>query len=77
MSGRVFTLTTMSNELLPFPLEVAEDVHETPLPSWEELQLLRQEIDPLGIRKLEALSGAERRQLLHEIIARETPGKAI
>ncbi len=60
-----------------FPLEVAEDVHETPLPSWEELQLLRQEIDPLGIRKLEALSGAERRQLLHEIIARETPGKAI
>lgn len=60
-----------------FPLEVAADVHETPLPSREELQLLRQEIDPLGIRKLEALSGAERRQLLHEIIARETAGRAI
>jgi hypothetical protein len=35
----------------------------------DELQLLRQEIDPLSIRKLESLSGAERRQLLREIIA--------
>lgn len=54
-----------------FPLEVADDLHETPLPSMDELRLLRQEIDPLSIRKLESLSGAERRQLLREIIASE------
>jgi hypothetical protein len=54
-----------------FPLDVAPDVHQTPLPAPAELRLLRQEIDPLGIRKLEALSGALRRQLLHEIIASE------
>jgi acyl CoA:acetate/3-ketoacid CoA transferase beta subunit len=54
-----------------FPIEVAPDVHQTPLPDPAELRLLRQEIDPLGIRKLEALSGAGRRQLLHEIIASE------
>jgi glutaconate CoA-transferase subunit B len=55
-----------------FPLEVAPDVHPTPLPEPAELRLLRAEIDPLGIRKLEALSGAARRQLLHEIIAIES-----
>ena len=55
-----------------FPLDVDEKVHQTPLPTLDELRLLRQEIDPLGIRKLEALSGAERRQLLHQIIASET-----
>lgn len=55
-----------------FPLEVAPDVHQTPLPLPAELRLLREEIDPLGIRKLESLSGAPRRQLLHEIIASET-----
>lgn len=51
-----------------FELEVATDVHETPLPKAEELRLLREEIDPLGIRRLESLSGAARRQLLREII---------
>jgi glutaconate CoA-transferase subunit B len=55
-----------------FPLDVDEEVHPTPLPIMDDLRLLRQEIDPLGIRKLEALSGAERRQLLHQIIASET-----
>jgi glutaconate CoA-transferase, subunit B len=55
-----------------FELEVAPDLHETPPPTAEELRLLREEIDPLGIRKLEALSGSARRQLLHEIIAVET-----
>ena len=55
-----------------FQLEVIENIQETPLPTEDELRLLRQEIDPLGIRKLEALSGAERRQLLREIIASET-----
>lgn len=51
-----------------FELEVITDIAETPLPSTEELRLLREEIDPLGIRCLESLSGASRRQLLHEII---------
>jgi hypothetical protein len=55
-----------------FELEIASDVHETLLPTLEELRLLHEEIDPFGIRHLEALSGAERRQLLHQIIAAET-----
>lgn len=55
-----------------FPLEIAADVHETQPPTSEEIRLLRQEIDPLGIRKLEALGGAARRQLLHDIIDAET-----
>ncbi len=54
-----------------FELEHAPDAQETPGPTSEEIRLLRQEIDPLGIRRLEALSGAARRQLLHEIIASE------
>ena len=54
-----------------FDLIVSSDVHETPLPSHDELGLLREEIDPLGIRCLESLSGASRRQLLHEIIQKE------
>ena len=55
-----------------FNLEIASDVHETPLPTQEELRRLRIEIDPLGIRRLELLSGADRRKLLREIIAAET-----
>jgi len=54
-----------------FELEIATDVHETPPPTPDELRLLREEIDPLGIRRLESLSGAERRQLLHTIIDSE------
>ena len=54
-----------------FELMISDSVHETPAPTPEELELIREEIDPLGIRKLELLSGAERRILLREIIARE------
>lgn len=54
-----------------FDLEVAPDVSETPPPTADDLRLLREEIDPLGIRRLEFLSGAARRELLHEIVARE------
>ena len=54
-----------------FELPFAPDLCETPLPSAEEIRLLRQEIDPLGIRRLELLSGAARRQALHDIIAVE------
>lgn len=54
-----------------FELEIAPGIGETPLPTSEEIRLLREEIDPLGIRRLESLSGAARRQLMHEIIAIE------
>jgi len=54
-----------------FKLDISPDVCETPPPTEEELSLLRREIDPLGIRKLELLSGSKRRSLLHEIVSRE------
>jgi len=54
-----------------FSIEAVSPLAETPLPSTEELRLLREEIDPMGIRRLESLSGAARRQLLHEIVIRE------
>jgi glutaconate CoA-transferase subunit B len=54
-----------------FPLEVAPDVTETPPPTREQVRLLREEIDPLGIRRLECLSGRERRSALREIVERE------
>jgi glutaconate CoA-transferase subunit B len=55
-----------------FPLQIAPHISETTPPTEEELYLLRNEIDPLGIRRLELLSGAERRSLLHQIIVQET-----
>lgn len=57
-----------------FPLAMAPDFHETPPPSAEEVRLLREEIDPLGIRDLERLSGGRRRAKLREIIEREAEG---
>ena len=55
-----------------FELEVSANIYKTPGPSDEELRLLREKIDPLGIRRLEFLSGAARRELMHEIIAAES-----
>lgn len=55
-----------------FDLQIPGDVEETPAPEAEELRLLREEIDPLGIRRLELLSGAKRRNLLRQIIAEES-----
>lgn len=54
-----------------FLLEIAPDVHQTPEPSTEEIRLLREEIDPLGVRKLEMLGGSARKDLLREILIRE------
>ncbi|MFC1959176.1 CoA-transferase subunit beta [Chloroflexota bacterium] len=54
-----------------FELLVAADVCETVPPTTEELRLLREEIDPLGLRKLETLGGTARRNLLREILAQE------
>jgi glutaconate CoA-transferase subunit B len=54
-----------------FDLMISDELEQTPLPTKEELKLLREEIDPLGIRRLELLTGSERKLLLHEIIERE------
>ncbi len=54
-----------------FRLEVSPTVKETPRPTEAEIDLIRQEIDPLNIRRLEMLSGAPRRELLHRIIEAE------
>lgn len=54
-----------------FALEIAPDLHETPSPSAEEIRLLREEIDPLGVRKLETLGGGARKDLLRDILTRE------
>lgn len=54
-----------------FELQIASGITETLPPSEEELCLLREKIDPLGIRRLELLSGAERRSLLQKIIVHE------
>jgi len=54
-----------------FPLKIAPDPHETEPPTVEEVQLLREVIDPLGIRRLETLSGAARKRVLRDILASE------
>ncbi len=52
-----------------FPLTIAPHVMETQAPTAEEIAILRNEIDPAGIRRLETLSGAARRELIHTILA--------
>lgn len=54
-----------------FPLQIAPDAHVTPPPSAEEIALLRHVIDPLRVRQLEILGGAERKALLRQIILQE------
>ena len=55
-----------------FDLLIAPDLHETPPPTAEDLRLLREEIDPLGVRRLETLAGAARREHLRAILAAES-----
>jgi glutaconate CoA-transferase subunit B len=55
-----------------FELEVSRSLSTTPAPSAEELRLLSGAIDPLGIRRLEFLSGPERQQALATMIAAES-----
>ena len=54
-----------------FELAVASDLQTSELPTQEELELLRTEIDPLGMRELEMLSGAKRRQALRTIVQQD------
>jgi glutaconate CoA-transferase subunit A len=54
-----------------FELAVSQQLHETPSPSAEMLRVLRDEVDPLGIRRLEFVPAQDRSQLLHECIRAE------
>ncbi len=54
-----------------FALNVAPEVRETSAPTTEEVRLLREVIDPMGLRKLETLGGAARKRLLREILELE------
>ncbi len=54
-----------------FQLEIAQNIAETSPPSNEELRLLREEIDPAGISKLEMLTGGARKSHLRAIIETE------
>ncbi len=55
-----------------FEIEIDEHVKITDTPSPDDLRLLREKIDPLGIRKLEFMSGHKRRSALRDILQAET-----
>jgi acyl CoA:acetate/3-ketoacid CoA transferase beta subunit len=54
-----------------FAFEISPSLEHTELPSPEYLEILRNEVDPLGIRRLEFLSGAQRKALIRDIIEKE------
>ena len=54
-----------------FELRVSAQLGESEPPSDRELGLLRDGIDPLGLRRLEVLGGAKRREALREILRAE------
>ena len=54
-----------------FDLSVKEEIEETELPTWEDIRLIREIIDPYSIRKLEFLAGKERLEFLSELIKME------
>lgn len=54
-----------------FDLIIPDNLKETKPPTVKEIKLLREKVDPLGIRKLEILSGKEREELLDGIIEKE------
>ena len=54
-----------------FELLVSDKLLETVPPTERELKLLREAIDPLGVRTLETLSGAARRERLRVLLQKE------
>jgi glutaconate CoA-transferase subunit B len=54
-----------------FAVDIAAGTPVTPLPSAEQLRLIREQIDPLEARELEFLSGAARLDRIRAILARE------
>jgi len=59
------------NEATGFELIIPNKLKETEPPIVKEIKLLREKVDPLGIRKLEVLAGKEREELLNHIIEKE------
>ncbi|HEY70251.1 MAG TPA: hypothetical protein G4O08_06685 [Anaerolineae bacterium] len=57
-----------------FAIQTAPDLKTTEPPTKEEIKLLREKIDPLGIRHLEALAGSARRKAMRLILQREGSG---
>ena len=54
-----------------FDLDVSPQLSTTEPPTKEEVDLLREVIDPLGIRRLELLSGPKRRRFLRSVLEQE------
>jgi glutaconate CoA-transferase subunit A len=54
-----------------YALSVAPDLEVTTAPEQEELRLIRNEVDPLGMRRLEFVAGKERGPLLAALIESE------
>jgi acyl CoA:acetate/3-ketoacid CoA transferase beta subunit len=54
-----------------FELIIADPLKSTELPDQNDIRLLGEIIDPLGIRRLEFLSGPKRRQAIKDIIEME------
>lgn len=54
-----------------FETHFAEHCAEMPPPTPDELQVLRRDIDPLGLRRLEFVGARDRTALIQEIIARD------
>jgi glutaconate CoA-transferase subunit A len=59
-----------------FKVIFAEDCREMAAPTAHELKVLRHQIDPLGIRRLEFVGAKERGALLDEILRRDLDGTA-
>src|SRR5205823_5483319 len=54
-----------------WPLEGSPQLSTTAPPGDADLQTLRRRVDPVGIRRLEFVTGAERRALIDEILKLE------
>lgn len=59
-----------------FKVIFADDCVEMPAPTAAELRVLREDIDPLGIRRLEFVGARDRGALLDEILERDLRGTA-
>jgi glutaconate CoA-transferase subunit A len=58
-------------EATGFPVTFAADCVELPAPDRELLRILRERIDPFGLRRLEFVGARERGALLDEIISKD------
>lgn len=54
-----------------FELIIPDKIKATKPPTSEEIKILRETVDPLGIRKLEVFTGNDRKKLLKDIILKE------